>query len=192
MAVTHTNRKKDTYFLMQGETKTGKPKYYFTRTNGANAVTQVPEGYEIYEKPESAQVFLRKVMPTLITSRERETALKQASKAVSEGSILVDVEPDSIVVYYAPSNRRLFEMLLGRSGLGLPAHADAAFTSLLQYEKALRFTLFNRDRRTFHAAHWRSKGSIDDWIPLVEVGPLGPLVAKHAQHLGKESYFELF
>ncbi len=192
MVVTHTNRKKDTYFLLQGKTKTGKPKYYFARTNGANAVGQIPEGYEIYEKPDSAQVFLRKLMKTLITSRERQMALEVAQKTISSGSILIDVEHDSIVVYYAQSNQRLFEMLFGSDSAGLPDHAEAAFTPFLHFEKLLRFTLVNQVGRSFHAARWCFKGSIDDWFPLFDSGPLGPLVAKHAQHLGKESFFQRF
>jgi len=31
MSVKHVNRKRDTYFLHEGKTKTGKPKYFFSK-----------------------------------------------------------------------------------------------------------------------------------------------------------------
>ena len=185
MVVTYTNRKKQTHFLLQGQTKTGKPKYYFSRTNGANALTQIPEGYEIYEKPDTAQVFLRKVMKTLITPEERDEVLKEARRVVVSGSILVDVEKDSIVVYYAEGDQRLLDLLLATTA------TSSITVPSLHYAKLLRFTLVDPDDRLFDAERWCFRGSIDNWIPLLESGPLGPLVANYARHLGKESFFEL-
>lgn len=58
MAVTHTNRKGITYYLHQGTTRTGKPKYFFAQRADGDLVEVLPVGYEIYENPNS-QVFLR-------------------------------------------------------------------------------------------------------------------------------------
>ncbi len=55
-AVTHINRKRVTYYLHVGKTKTGKPRYYFSTKTPANTASEIPEGYEIYENP-NAQVF---------------------------------------------------------------------------------------------------------------------------------------
>ena len=185
MVVTYTNRKKQTHFLLQGQTKTGKPKYYFSRTNGANALSQIPEGFEIYESPGSARVSLRKPIKTLISSGERDTALKEARKAAASGSVLVEVEKDSIVVYYAEGDQRLLDLLLRTTG--------TTFVTIpsLHYAKLLRFTLVDPDDRLFDAERWCFRGSIENWIPLLESGPLGPLVANYARHLGQESFFEL-
>ena len=49
MTVTHTNRRGDTYYLLQGLTKTVKPKYYVSKKPGANTVEQIPDGFELYE-----------------------------------------------------------------------------------------------------------------------------------------------
>ncbi len=48
MPVTHVNRKRDTYYLHAGTTKTGKPRYWFARSTEGNLVESIPEGYEIY------------------------------------------------------------------------------------------------------------------------------------------------
>jgi hypothetical protein len=191
MVVTHTNRKRETYFLLQGQTKTGKPKYYFSRTNGANALTQVPEGYEIYESPGSARVSLRKPIKTLITAEERDTVLKEARNATTSGSVLVDLEKDSIVLYYAEGDQRLLDMYYRGLGAKIGIRAELGMIPPLRYAKLLRFTLVDPESRLFEAERWCFRGSVDGWLPMLGTGPLGLLVATYAQHLGKESYFEL-
>ena len=62
MPVTHTNRKAKTYYLHQGTTKTGNPKYFFALRDEGELVETIPPGYEIYENP-NAQVFLRRKWP---------------------------------------------------------------------------------------------------------------------------------
>jgi hypothetical protein len=69
MAIEHINRKGKTYYLHEGKTKTGKPKYFFSMKSEGNLVNKMPEGYEIYENP-NAQVFLRKIQPQIVTPEE--------------------------------------------------------------------------------------------------------------------------
>ena len=73
MAVQYTNRIGKTYYLREGKTKTGKQRYFFsTQQEGKGApLEHVPDGYEIYEHPQNAQVFLRKKRPQLITDIEK-------------------------------------------------------------------------------------------------------------------------
>ncbi|KKM87650.1 hypothetical protein LCGC14_1266760 [marine sediment metagenome] len=56
MLVTYINRKEDIYYLHKGKTKTGKPKYFFSKKRNGDLVEKIPDGYEIYENP-NAQVF---------------------------------------------------------------------------------------------------------------------------------------
>lgn len=49
MAFTYTNRKGVTYYLRAHETKTGKTRYTFAKTPGANAADELPDGYEVRE-----------------------------------------------------------------------------------------------------------------------------------------------
>ena len=77
MPITHTNAKGKTYYLHQGTTKTGKPKYYFSMESGGPLADAIPEGFEMYENP-NAQVFLRRIPPKLITDEERQRMFKCA------------------------------------------------------------------------------------------------------------------
>ena len=69
MPVKHINRKRQAYFLHAGKTKTGKPKYFFSKDSEGDLLDTIPDGYEIYENP-NAQVFLRKITPQVITDEE--------------------------------------------------------------------------------------------------------------------------
>lgn len=51
MTVTHTNRRGKIYYLHQGTTKAGNPKYFFALRDEGNLVDTVPPGYDIYENP---------------------------------------------------------------------------------------------------------------------------------------------
>ena len=72
MAIEYVNRKGDRYYLQVGQTKTGKPRYYFGKQLRATPLDELPAGYEIYECPDAGQVFLRKAQTTEIRDSDRE------------------------------------------------------------------------------------------------------------------------
>ena len=76
MAMEYVNRRGERYYLLQGKTKTGKPKYYVSRKAGGVPVEHMPEGYEFYEEPDRGIVAVRKIRPTNITTQEREMLMR--------------------------------------------------------------------------------------------------------------------
>src|ERR1700677_4073365 len=70
----YENRRGDLYYLQEGKTSTGKPKYYAARKLTGVPLEALPDGYAIYERPENAQVVVRKVKPSPITEFERRQA----------------------------------------------------------------------------------------------------------------------
>ncbi len=70
MAYQHTNRRGDVYYI-QAKGRGGKIAYSAARKPTGTMVDRLPKDYEIYEKPENAQVFVRKIKPTLILPSER-------------------------------------------------------------------------------------------------------------------------
>jgi hypothetical protein len=69
MTATYTNRKGKTYYLHQGKTKLGNPKYFFALSDQGNLVKAIPSGYEVYENPKGL-VFLRRIQTQIITDEE--------------------------------------------------------------------------------------------------------------------------
>src|SRR5208282_1777361 len=184
MPVTHVNRKRATYYLHVGKTKTGKPKYWFAKSTEGELLESIPEGYEVYENPD-AQVFLRKIVPQLVTPAE-VTVVEEGLKRFAPGqNCLVDVQGEQIVVYHA---ERVSPDLEG-FGCGvreLPV-------SYRNFMKVMRFTLVDETSRSFRVQRWCFRGSIDRWINLWEsgsAGKLSDLVKRFCPHIGQESFFE--
>ena len=71
MPINYTNRKGQTYTLYRGQTKTGKPHYYFGRMgqsqSGGEPVTELPLGFTISESINGI-VSLVKDRPSLMHS----------------------------------------------------------------------------------------------------------------------------
>jgi len=92
------NRKGDRYYLHQGRTKTGKPKYFFSKKSEGELCGQLPDGFEIYESPRG-QVYCRRIQPKLITEQEIEVVREAIRICGKQFSAVVDVKGKDIIVY---------------------------------------------------------------------------------------------
>ena len=119
MPIQHINRKGDTYFLHESTTKTGKPKWFFSKKTEGNLAEAIPAGYEIYEN-HNAQVFLRIIVPTLVTKSEIETVEKGVRKLAKLRYFLVEAKSDSIIVFVANQQARISSKKPWRPDLGSP------------------------------------------------------------------------
>ena len=192
MPITHTNAKGKTYYLHQGTTKTGKPKYYFSMERNGALAESIPAGFEIYENP-NAQVFLRRIPPKIITDEERQAVEDGMRKYAEVQDYKIDVKGNAIVVYTADQD---IETLAGLfQDLYPDPTTNPQLLTLLRneihYSPMLQFLLEDAQRRLFTAQRYCFRGAIDDWIDIA-YGPLTQLVKQYVPHLGQESYFDLF
>jgi hypothetical protein len=190
--ITHTNAKGKTYYLHQGTTKTGKPKYYFSMERNGALAESIPAGFEIYENP-NAQVFLRRIPPKIITDEERQAVEDGMRKYAEVQDYKIDVKGNAIVVYTADQD---IETLAGLfQDLYPDPTTNPQLLTLLRneihYSPMLQFLLEDAQRRLFTAQRYCFRGAIDDWIDIA-YGPLTQLVKQYVPHLGQESYFDLF
>lgn len=87
-----------TYYLCEGVTKRGKPRYYFTRTPRDARVESIPPGYAIREGV-NAVVSLARIHPPVFRAGDVaivESAIQRHPKA---RDYRTDVVKDGIVVY---------------------------------------------------------------------------------------------
>ena len=98
MAVQYTNRKRITYYLHEDVKKSGEEHYFFSTGNEGNLVDAVPEGFEIYEHPNS-QVFLRKIRPRRISDTEKDLVDMYVKKLPASRRYVVDVRENDITVF---------------------------------------------------------------------------------------------
>ena len=166
MPVTHVNRKRDTYYLHAGKTKTGKP-----------GTGSQPKSMAISSKRFRRVRNLREPRRPGLSPQDREATRDPGRDRRGEGGLetlapgqncVVDVQGKQIVVYLAERGD--------------------------MYQKMLRFILDDKKDRTYRVQRWCFKGSIDDWIDLWMSGGLGQLpvlVQTFCPHLGRDSFYDL-
>ncbi len=191
MPIHYVNRKGDTYFLHESKTKTGKPKWFFSKKTEGKLAEAIPAGYEIYEN-HNAQVFLRTIVPLLVTKKEIETVEQGVRKLAKVRYFLVEAKNDSIVVFVANQQGGFLEAsVAARFGISDLEKLTTAMQGYLTYLPMMRFCLIDEKRRRFAVERWCFLGSIDDWFPLKGCADLSTLVKTFAPHLGEESFYEL-
>ena len=199
MTISYTNRKGRTYYLCQGTTKTGKPRYYFSREPEGTPVEEMPAGYTIRESA-NAIVSLVKARPALL--REEEIAVVQAAVRKHRQAKLyrVDAQAKRITIYehVGADMRDLVKSLateLGMSGLrdkDMAQRAEAEEQIYGQFTPVMRFDLADSQRRYFKAQRMCYRGSIDDWIDIEFDKSIKELARRLIPTLGTDEFFELF
>ena len=192
MPITHVNYQGKTYYLHQGVTKTGKPKYHFAMKSEAALADAIPEGFEIYENP-NAQVFLRRIPPKIITDEERQIVEDGMRKYASVQDYKIDVKGKAIIVYTADQSVDTLVGLFKDFRPNPYANSELMTTlrEFIQYSPMMQFVLDDKEQRLFTAQRYCFRGAIDDWIDI-DHGKLAKLVKAYVKHLGNESYYELF
>ena len=189
--IIYVNRTGKTFYLHQGVTKKGNPKYYFSQKSDGELVDSIPKGFEIYENPH-AQVFLRRVRPKLITDAEVEIVRSGMDKYSPAKYYQIDVKKNIIIIYLADQDVDILVELLksapGAKGMSVSDIANQ-FTT---YSPMMRFVLVDAERRRFKVERYCFLGSIDDWVSIGRTDELPKLVKKYVKHLGQDSYYELY
>jgi hypothetical protein len=194
VSITYTNRKGWTYYLCQGTTKTGKPRYYFAREPKDELLDEIPQGWEISESVNGI-VSLVKKRPAQILPKEVEAVEAAVKRHPKSHNYRVNVRHDRIEIYEStgPDADELLSHL-GRTGMlfgGREQEMREVLAQDAQFTPVMRFILADRAERTFRAERWCYLGSIDDWI-FVDAGPVAKLARRMIPTLGTDAFYELF
>lgn len=190
MTVTHTNRRGNTYYLHQGKTKSGNPKYFFALRDEGDLVDDIPAGYEVYENP-NAQVFLRRVPAKIVTDEEVAVVKAGMQQFCRLKQYIVDVKKEAILIYTPDQDVDLLTETLDIFSSFQRTRARAMLERALSYSPVLKFVLADKEKRLFTAWRYCYLGSIDDWIPIDIADVLSKLVAKYVKHVGQETFYDL-
>ncbi len=199
MPVNYTNRKGQIYTLYRGQTKTGKPRYYFGRAGQreAESVRELPAGFTISESVNGV-VSLVKDRPSLIMPTE-VAAVEEAMKEHPEAHRYRITTKHTFIEIYeqiGPNFDALFSQLQTAFQLdsGLAERLQSEEENYAHYTPVLRFTLLDPRQRWFGAKRMCYRSGVDDWLELRQTGP-GP-VAELAHELiptlGTDQFFDLW
>jgi len=198
MPVNYTNRKGQTYTLYRGQTRSGKPRYYFGRAGQGQGepVTEIPPGYSISESVNGV-VSLAKDRPSLIQPEE-VAAVEAAVKRHPEAHrYRVAVKQNRIEIYerVGPDYETVVSELRipGLLRPGLSKELRDLEERDARYEPVLRFNLLDPAERRFGVERMCYRGSIDGWLELkLTKGPVAELARELVPTLGTDKFFELW
>lgn len=191
MTATYTNRKGKTYYLHQGETKLGNPKYFFSLHDEGNLVEAIPPGYEVYENP-NGQVFLRRTKTQIITDEEVAVVEAGMRQYCRIEHFIVDVKKNAIVIYAPDQDVDLLADKLSFLPGSRETKVKAVMERVLTYSPMFQFVLTDKAKRLFETQRYCFLGSIDDWITIGDEDELPRLVKAYVKHLGEESFYDLY
>ena len=183
------NRMGITYYLHEGRTKTGKPRYFFAKTIGDSALGAMPEGFEVSESINGVVSVRRRTPGATAVPAADVTAVEAALARHPHLNGYVARAVGSAVVIFEPHPRpgELRE-LAQRSGLGLRAEVfmkdrmkHAQYTPVMKFER--EGTEYVVLRMTY-----RGKGG---WSWPLQSGKLDNLARKFVPSIGTEAFFEL-
>lgn len=191
MPFTFTTTTGKSYYLKARRTKKGNTSYYLTRKGDGDCLEIMPAGYEVFEKYDSGQAFIRKTRKSHIEDKEVEIIKQELRKNKSLYDFKLDIAGDEIRVYVKTkgANTEVSEILRGL-GRDIP---EAAWSKFVRYEEQMRIMLAqHKNKREFTFLRYCYRGSVDDWIEIDTGSDVAALAKKNLFHLGKESYYELF
>jgi hypothetical protein len=194
MPVVHRNRKGRTYYLCESTTKTGKPRYYFSRERGSRMLTEIPQGYEIRESVNGV-VSLTKMRRREISASEIAAVMAAVRMHSKASRYRVDTKSSDITIYESigPDGLEL------AAELGLDTHSKNTLRRIEERERSsgqfspmMRFILTDKQRRLFTAQRMCFLRGKDDWIYLQHHKPISKLARQLVPVLGTDQFFELF
>ncbi len=197
MPVNYTNRKGMTYTLYRGQTRIGKPRYYFGRAGQSQAepVTELPPGFTISESINGV-VSLVKDRPSLLQPEEVATVEAAVQQHPEAHRYRVAVKGNRIEVYeqVGPDYNALVSELHipGLSRPGLAGELRTLEERHAHYTPVLRFTLLDPKQRRFGVERMCYLGSIDGWLELGQTGSATTLARALIPTLGTGQFFELW
>lgn len=197
MPITYTNRKGLTYTLYRGQTRTGKPHYYFGRAekNQGEPVMELPIGFKISESVNGV-VSLVKDHPSPIQPKELAVIEAVMDKHPEAHRYKVSIKHDRIEIYEntGPDLDTLLNALhiIGPSRPGLLAELQETEERYAHYAPVLRFILLDPEQRRFGAERMCYRSSVNGWLKLMHTGPLTELAPSLIPTLGTEQFFELW
>jgi hypothetical protein len=199
MPIAYINRKGVTYYLCEGRTKTGKPRYYFAREPKGKVLEEVPRGYTISESVNGV-VSLAKMQPGLIRVDELavvEAAVRQHPRADSyrvratrnQIEVYERTGPDLEVILGILNDDPLLKLRFQREK-ELEERVREPLERHARFEPVLRFILTDAEKRTFRAERRSYVTSRAEWMHLFSGRSIQDLAYQTIPKLGTDAFFE--
>ena len=191
MSLIYTNRKDKTYFLCQGVTKNGNPRYFFSREPQGTPLDALPDGYVIQESINGV-VSLAKQQPGQLSEQEITAVTSALAAHPKTKSFRAEVRHKVITLYEREWEEcEQLDDEMDYSPLFLRKLQRASEEKRLQFSPIMRFTLVDVAHRYFVAERMRFSG-MTRWITVSAYEPIDKLAPRLIAVLGTDQFYELY
>jgi hypothetical protein len=188
-AFTHQNRMGETYYLHEGRTKTGKPRYFFAKTKGEGAVASMPKGFEVSESINGVVSVRRRIAGASPVPDEDVMVVELAvGRHPHLRGYMVRALGNAVVVF--EPHVRPDDLLDIARHLGV-AHRASSFVQdhmkKAQYAPVMKFEREGVGYRVLRMTY-RGEGG---WSYPLATGKLRELAKKFVRHINTDEFCEL-
>lgn len=99
MAINFKNRVGEDFFIRPKATKTGKTTYSLSKTKDDTCLSELPEGYEVYERYDLNMMFIRKMKDSLFTQKDIQTITTILKKNKSLEDFKLDINGNEMKIF---------------------------------------------------------------------------------------------
>ncbi|MEQ1906636.1 MAG: hypothetical protein ABL888_20795, partial [Pirellulaceae bacterium] len=178
------------YYVFEGKTKSGKPKYYASRKNQSDCgvlVDSLPGDFEVYEDLASHVVIVRRRKATKIVPAEAELVQKLANELSQYSTTKVQIDGNFIVVHTPDRDPEAVASTMAAI-FGVSMSGNDWTLGNTRYTAVLRFKLCDIENRKYSAQRFCFRGAIDDWVPISDNQSLETLARKYLPLLGDDLF----
>ncbi|MFN8626518.1 MAG: hypothetical protein U0587_11145 [Candidatus Binatia bacterium] len=193
-ALAYTNRRGETYYLHQGQIRTGKLRYFVAKFIDAGALPQMPPGFEFTESINGV-VSVRRTGRTasLIPAVDLDLVRTEISRHRHLRYHEVEAREDAIIVY-EPDDRlsdKGIETLAELFGSGpLLDRRLSEIRAKTRYWPVIKLVSGAFGPPDNYVAYRMSYRGAGGWRQL-SAGPLCTLLKAYVRHIGTEKFFDL-
>ncbi len=192
MALQFINRQGKCYYIKSKPTKKGNTTYFMTKKEDEDCLEILPEGYEVFEKPDTCIIFIRQKKKSKFGERELQFIEKELKKNETIDDFRLEITGNTIKIFVAgkEDNDRLFELW------DRPFYSGEKIKELrkrfMRFEERMRILKRSiGEANEYEFQRYCFRGSIDDWISIDGGENIQELAKENIYHLGKDSYYDL-
>ena len=203
--IAYKNRLGETYYLHEGTTKTGKPRYFVAKTRRESALASLPDGFELTESVNGV-VSVRRIdtTPSLVPNADVAVVRDALEGDKRLARYKVELRKNEIVVHeplggelpaldpwIAPTDLARVAQILGIDEQLLRRPPRPVGASPIQYRPVMKFAPTGFSKSKSYLAFRMTYRGEGGWAEL-SVGPIATLARKYIRHLDRESFFDLW
>lgn len=187
--ISYINRTGKVHYFKRTQTKKGAYRYTVTRsTNFDDLITEIPQGFEIFEYPEDARVVLRKIVPIKVTGDEVEIVKLAMDKYSPVKDFIVVGQKNAVTIYISQFSHYFDGVYLSAE----EARENWGDNTDLwkKYDWIMSFELIEEEPRTYAVIR-----KADVQYPYVKIDTgvkLKKLAKKYCYHVGRESLLQFW